>query len=82
MTSAVISSFFVQIGVPFYIPVEEGVTHREVQHMVWHRVKFIAWVRRLTNIMDTGGFRLFSKCIAWVRRPPNVPDTGGDRYSP
>merc|ERR1719201_1658452 len=32
-----------QIGVPFYIPVKDGVTHREVQHMVWHRVKFIAW---------------------------------------
>ena len=34
---------------------EEGVTHREVQRMVWHRVKFIAWVRVLPQTIFTIG---------------------------
>lgn len=32
-----------QVGIPFFIHVDKGTTHREVQRMVWHRVKFIAW---------------------------------------
>ena len=53
---------------PFYIPVDEGVTHREVQRMVWHRVKFIAWVRMLPNLSDTGEDRYSPKSILLASR--------------